>query len=92
MDPTTPIIYAVQTPKYNTVIISTSDGYQYETDLSVFKKVFCFPKNFVEWKNVFIDSDGLTLVWSSRFEVHVDQLLALATSKKMLSQENSAQL
>lgn len=91
MDQTTPIIYNVQTPEYGKIIIVTSNGYVYEADLATFKKVFCFPKNFAEWAQVSIDSDGLALIWKTRFEIHVDQVLALATSHKILSQENSAQ-
>lgn len=51
----------------------------YYSDLSSLKDVYCYPKSNEEWKKVNIDSYGLGLMWSSRFEVHVDQVIALAT-------------
>ena len=35
-------------------------------------------KNEDEWKKCSIDSYGLGIIWSSRFEVHSDQVVGLA--------------
>ena len=43
------------------------------TDLSKFETVYCFP-NPDQWNEVSIDSYGRELIWSSRFEVHIDQV------------------
>jgi hypothetical protein len=60
------------------VSIEASDGRRYEADLSSFCGVYCFPRDADEWSQVSIDSYGLGLVWASRFEVHVDQIIGLA--------------
>ena len=75
----TPLIRTVTTPAYMRVVIEASDGRRYEADLSSFSPVYCFPRDADEWSNVSIDSYGLGLVWATRFEVHVDQVLGLAT-------------
>jgi hypothetical protein len=78
MDTPTPVILRVGTPEYACVVIETSDGIRYETDLTSFAAVHCFPKTSEEWSAVSQDNAGLALVWASRFEVHVDQVIALA--------------
>lgn len=75
----TPVILNVSAPKLGMIIIEASNGNRYTSDLSSLKAVYCYPKTNEEWKKVNIDSYGLGLVWSSRFEVHVDQIVALAT-------------
>ena len=67
------------TPAYARVSIETSDGNRYEADLSSLSAVYCFPRDATQWSRVSIDSYGLALVWASRFEVHVDQVIGLAT-------------
>lgn len=74
----TPLIRAVSTPAYRRVVIETSDGSRYEADLSSFAGVHCFPASPDAWAKVDIDSYGLALIWASRFEVHVDQIIGLA--------------
>ena len=74
-----PLIRSVTTPAYMRVVIDASDGRRCEADLSSFSGVYCFPRDADEWSRVSIDSYGLGLVWASRFEVHVDQVLGLAT-------------
>jgi len=74
-----PLIRSVTTPAYMRVLIEASDGRRYEADLSPFASVYCFPRDAEGWSKVSIDSYGLGLVWASRFEVHVDQVLGLAT-------------
>jgi hypothetical protein len=75
----TPLIRSVATPAYARVSIAASDGNQYEADLSSLSGVYCFPRDAGEWSRVSIDSYGLGLVWPTRFEVHVDQIIGLAT-------------
>lgn len=92
MDKPTPIIYGIHVPEYKKITIETSEGYRYTADLSSFQKVFCFPKNLKEWKQVSIDTDGLSLIWSSRFEVHVDQILALTIHRDRADFSSQASL
>jgi hypothetical protein len=79
MGTSTAVIVKVSTPEYAQVVIETSDGVLYQADLSSFESVYCFPKTPEQWSAVSQDDAGLALVWTSRFEVHVDQVMALAT-------------
>lgn len=79
MGSSTPLIASVSTPDYGRVVVETSDGRRHHVDLApVFSAVHCYPKDPAAWAAVTPDAAGLALVWSSRFEVHVDQVLALA--------------
>ena len=78
----TPVILKVTTPEYGQVVIETSDGNRYYCDLAALEPVYCYPKTMDEWQRVAIDSYGLGLIWTSRFEVHVDQVLGLADRKE----------
>jgi hypothetical protein len=78
MDTPAPVILRVGTPEYACVVVETSDGMRYETDLGSFAPVYCFPRTLEGWGAVTQDASGLALVWASRFEVHVDQVIALA--------------
>jgi hypothetical protein len=70
---------SVSTPEYGRVVVETTDGRKHHVDLApVFSTVHCYPKDAAAWAAVTPDAAGLALVWSSRFEVHVDQVLALA--------------
>jgi hypothetical protein len=75
----TPLIRSVTTPAYRQVSIEASDGNRYTADLSSFAGVYCFPRDPNEWSKVSVDSHGLALVWTCRFEVHIDQIIGLAT-------------
>lgn len=79
MDTSNPMITTVATPEYGRVIIDASDGNRYHADLSSFARVYCYPRSKIEWDEVAPDSQGLALVWTTRFEVHVDQIIALAS-------------
>lgn len=85
MGSTTPLIRSVSPPAYMRVSIEASDGNRYDADLSSFADVYCFPKDPQEWARVSIDSYGLALVWACRFEVHVDQVVGLATHVESVS-------
>ena len=61
------------------VVLEASDGNRYEADLTPLSTVYCFPRDLAEWQRVSIDSYALALIWANRFEVHVDQVIGLAT-------------
>lgn len=79
-----PLILSVAASDYGKVSIEASDGYRYSADLLPLAHVYCFPKNAVDWGKVSIDSYGLGLIWENRFEVHVDQIVGLATTVEVL--------
>ena len=91
VDCPTPLILSVATPAYGQLSIDTSDGNRYYADLTPLSAVYCFPPNAKEWKKVSIDSYGLALVWSCRFEAHVDQVIGLAKRVEPLA-PNAAHL
>ncbi len=72
------LIQQLETPTYGHVVIDAWDGRRYEADLTSMAAVYCFPRDEASWSAVAPDSAGLALVWTSRFEVHVDQVIALA--------------
>ena len=86
MDTPNPLIISVTTPEYKKVIIEASNGTRYYTDLSLLAEVYCFPKLKSEWDQVSPDSYGLALIWTSRFEVHIDQIIVLAYKKEKIPQ------
>ena len=90
MGSTTPVIMNVSAPKLGTVIVEASDGNRYYSDLSSLKAVHCYPKTNEEWKKVTADSYGLGLIWSTRFEVHMDQVIALATKIESIKKASHA--
>lgn len=79
MGQSAPLIVSASAPAYGRVVVDASDGCRYHADLApVFSTVYCFPRTPEAWASVSPDASGLSLVWSNRFEVHVDQVLALA--------------
>ena len=78
MDSASPVILHISVPEYKKIIIEASDGKLYHADLASFKNVYCFPKDETEWGKVYPDSFGTALIWQSRFEVHIDQIIGLA--------------
>jgi hypothetical protein len=78
MGASNPLVVSVSTPSYGRVVVEASDGRRYEADLSSFSRVHCFPRTDEDWAAVAPDAAGLALIWTSRFEVHVDQVVALA--------------
>ena len=78
MGSTAPVILRVETPAYGRVVVEASDGVRYHADLSSFARVHCYPRDEATWGQVSPDSYGLGLVWASRFEVHIDQVIGLA--------------
>jgi hypothetical protein len=59
-------------------VVEVSDGRRYHADLTSFERVYCYPRDEAAWRQVSADSYGLGLVWASRFEVHIDQVMGLA--------------
>jgi hypothetical protein len=90
VDGPTPLIRSVTTPTYAWVSIEANDGNRYDADLSSLSTVYCFPRDAADWSRVSIDSYGLALVWASRFEVHVDQIIGLATRVERIAPPASA--
>ena len=86
MDQPTPVILSVSVPEFEKIVIETSEDKRYFADLKNFRKVYCYPKNLDEWKKVSIDPHGFGLIWSCRFEVHVDQVIGLANKVEQVSQ------
>jgi hypothetical protein len=84
MGVTNPLIISVSTPEYKKVVVETSDGMRYFADLSTMSPVYCFPKT-TDWDKVSPDSYGLALIWVTRFEVHVDQVIGLAYKTEQIS-------
>lgn len=74
----TPVAITVQASEYGKVVVETSDHFRYYADLRDLSSVYCFPKTDEDWCKVQPDSYGLALVWTTRFEVHMDQVVGLA--------------
>ncbi|MBI3206876.1 MAG: hypothetical protein HYZ29_35395 [Myxococcales bacterium] len=72
------MILKVETPDYGRVVVEASDGNRYHASLLPLAGVYCFPKTRQDWERVAPDSHGLALVWTTRFEAHVDQVMGLA--------------
>jgi hypothetical protein len=68
------LITKVTPNKYNKVVIETSKGKRYFSDLTFFQNIHCYPKEG-EWNNVSIDPNGKNLIWSSKFQVKIDQIV-----------------
>lgn len=86
MGVTDPLIVKIEIPEYKKIIIEASDGLRYHSDLSELSRVYCFPKSKEEWTQVSVDSYGRVLIWTSRFEVHIDQIIGLAFKKEKVQQ------
>ena len=68
------LIKKVTPLKYNKIMIETSLGKKYSSDLSFFNKVHCYPTE-ADWKNVSIDKSGLDLIWSTKFKINLTQII-----------------
>ena len=81
-----PVVVKVSTPEYHKVVVEASDGHRYYSDLSSLSRVYCFPKDKAELDQVSADSFGSALVWTSRFEAHMDQIIGLAYKTEKVAQ------
>jgi hypothetical protein len=86
MGSSNPVVVKLSTPEYQKIIVEASDGLRYYADLSSLSRVYCFPKNKTEWNQVSADSFGTALIWTSRFEAHIDQIIGLAYKTEKVSQ------
>lgn len=85
MDSSAPVITNFSIPEFGKVVIEVNDGKRYYADLrATFSGVYCFPRSEVDWKEVAIDSYGMGLIWTSRFEVHVDQIIGVADKSESI--------
>jgi hypothetical protein len=80
MDQTDQLIVKVEPLDKPRLVIETNYGKKYTADLSEFGSVYCFPKDQKDWENVSISTGGYALTWGCRFEVHVDQVVAEAST------------
>lgn len=71
---------------YKKIKVTLNDGTVVFSNLEEFEDVYCFPKE-VDWKQVSVDSYGRGLIWSTRFEVHIDQIIDASYS---VEKENNA--
>lgn len=82
-------ITKVTTNKYNKVVIETSLGKRYYSDLTFFQNIHCYPTSD-EWNNVSIDRNGEGLIWSSKFQVKINQVIEQAyQTEALFSQKHS---
>ncbi|MBI1860972.1 MAG: hypothetical protein HYR96_08645 [Deltaproteobacteria bacterium] len=79
-----PKITSVATPEFAKLIVESSDGARYHSDLSALKSVRNFPKDSREWGRVKIDSYGISLVWSSQLQLNLAQIIARSTKEDSL--------
>lgn len=86
MGKSSPVIVDVIFDAYKKVAVEASNGMRYYSDLSLLQSVYCFPKNFQEWQKGTVDSYGLAIIWPSRFEVHVEQIIGLAYKTEPINQ------
>jgi hypothetical protein len=82
MDQSNIVIQSVKALKKPQVEITATNGKVYISDLKDYIKVKCFPTSQEEWEKVGITTYGFNLTWSSRFEVHIDQLIDAAISSE----------
>ena len=86
MGSSTPVALNAWASDYGKVVVEGSDGVQYHADLTGLSAVYCYPKDEAAWQKVCVDSYGLALVWTTRFEVHMDQVVGLAFKKEPVAQ------
>lgn len=89
MDKAPAVIVSLEMPAYGQVIIETSTRQRYYSDLSGLSQTYCYPNDLDQWRKGSIDSYGLALVWQSRFEAHIDQIIGLAFKSEPVSESAS---
>jgi hypothetical protein len=87
MDQTNIVIQSVTARKIPLIEIQTNEGNIYQSDLSEFKTIKCFPKSQKEWENVSVTAHGFNLTWGTRFEIHVHQAIDAATKVKPIKKQ-----
>lgn len=79
IDSTHKAIKEVEGLEYKKIRVTLTNGTIFVADLSEFETVYCFPTPN-QWNQVSIDSYGRGIIWSSKFEVHIDQVCHFADS------------
>jgi hypothetical protein len=74
MDSSNQVIKTIEPIEYKKIKVILSSSTVVFTDLSDFSDVYCFPPER-NWKECWVDSYGKGVIWSTRFEVHLDQIL-----------------
>lgn len=84
MDSASTIILKVEPDGYKKLIVDTNGSERHFVDFSGtdLEKVYCFPKSEDEWEKVSVDGYGRGLIWSCRFEAHIDQVLLFSKRKE----------
>ena len=86
MDSANKIIRHFEIIEYKKIKIILNDGTIIFSNLKDFDDVYCFPREN-QWGLISIDSYGRGLIWPSRFEIHIDQII---DSAYLVEKENSA--
>jgi hypothetical protein len=86
VDSTNKIIKYFEVLEYKKIKIVLNDGTVVFSDLKEFDDVYCFPTE-KDWNKISIDNYGRGLIWSTRFEVHIDQII---DSSYSVEKENNA--
>jgi hypothetical protein len=86
MDSANKIIKYFEVLEYKKIKIVLNDGTVIFSDLSELDDVYCFPAE-KDWNKISIDNYGRGLIWSTRFEVHIDQII---DSSYSVEKENNA--
>ena len=87
MDKANILILSVRPLEYCKVELEVTDGKKYISDLTIFKKVHCFPTDQDEWNKISITEGGYNITWSSRFEINVYQAVDYAISSETIRQQ-----
>jgi hypothetical protein len=75
VDRTKLAILKFEFPGYPLVKIWTNDNQTYLSDLSSFSDIYCFPKNYTEWSQGFLEERN-SMTWPTGFDVHINQIIS----------------
>ncbi|MBL6991097.1 MAG: hypothetical protein ISR65_15025 [Bacteriovoracaceae bacterium] len=84
MDQANIVIQFVKALTMPQIEIIASNGIRYISDLKEYSSIKCFPTSQKDWEKVGVTTYGFNLTWASRFEVHVDQVIACAISEESI--------
>ncbi len=70
-------IKSIDLPAYNLISVLASNNVIYTADLSSFNDVYCYPKDFDEWK--LATAIEISIIgWPCGFDIHLEQIIALS--------------
>lgn len=81
------LVTSVSPLKIPKLEVEMTNEKKYLVDLSIFKKVSCFPKTQEEWEKVFVTENGYNVTWSSRFEIHAGQVISHSVSNEVIKKQ-----